>query len=115
MKYTGDGNRITAYVNHAVKVVSLSFFIVLMYFSQGASAEAATKEDCIARHQKKAKCQAATYIITDTCKCKFDSNCRYPNSKAIECILDSIGEVQDNSAAYLMRNSCIQKNLLTGQ
>ena len=115
MNDTAQGSRISAHMNHAVKMVSLFFIAVLFSCSHGASAEASPKEDCIARYQKKAKCQAATYIITETCKCKFDSNCRYPNSKAIECILENIGDVQDNAAAYLMRNSCIQKNLLTGQ
>jgi len=109
------GNRVSVFMNMALKVVSLFFFSVLMYFFPGASADAATNEDCIVRYQKKAKCQAATYIIAETCKCKFDSSCRYPNSKAIECILENIGDMQDNSAAYLMRNSCIQKNLLNGQ
>lgn len=102
-------------MKHALKLLLLFFSVVLIYFSPGASAAASTKDDCIARYQKKAKCQVATYIISETCKCKFDSNCRYPNSKAIECILDNIGEARDNSAAYLMRNTCIQKNLLTGQ
>jgi len=123
-----DGERREEYMNdkakricfsvcmkHALKLLLLFFSVVLIYFSPGASAAASTKDDCIARYQKKAKCQVATYIISETCKCKFDSNCRYPNSKAIECILENIGDVQDNSAAYLMRNSCIQKNLSTGQ
>jgi len=96
-------------------VLLLVVFAVCAFFSYEISAEASGKEDCISRYQKKAKCQAATFIIADTCKCKYDSNCRYPNSKAIECILDNIGEARDNSAAYLMRNTCIQKNLLTGQ
>jgi len=109
------GSRYSVPMKCAVKVLSLIFSVVLIYFSQGASAAASTKDDCIARYQKKAKCQVATYIISETCKCKFDSTCRYPNSKAIECILENIGDVQDNSAAYLMRNSCIQKNLATGQ
>lgn len=107
--------RVSVLKNHAVKMGCLFLFAVLIYGSLGASAEAASKEDCITRYQKKAQCQAATYIIVETCKCKFDSNCRYPNSKAVECILENIGDVHDNSAAYLMRNSCIQKNLLIGQ
>ncbi len=107
--------RVAVRMNHAVKMGCLFFFAVLIYCSYGSSAEATSKEDCITRYQKKAKCQAATYIIIETCRCKFDSNCRYPNSKAVECILENIGDVQDNSAAYLMRNSCIQKNLLTGE
>jgi uncharacterized membrane protein len=109
------GSQFSVPMKHAVRVLSLFFSVVLLYFSQGAPAAASTKDDCIARYLKKAKCQVATYIISETCKCKFDSNCRYPNSKAIECILENIGDVQDNSAAYLMRNSCIQKNLATGQ
>ncbi len=115
MKCTANERRIAVLLNHAGKVLLLFFLLILIYVSRGASAEAASKEDCIARYQQKAKCQAATYIIAETCRCKFDSNCRYPNSKAIACILDSIGDVQDNTAAYLMRNSCIQKNLMTGQ
>jgi len=115
MNNAAMGSCVSVLMHHAGKMGVLVFFAVLIYCAHGASAEAASKEDCITRHQKKAKCQAATYIINETCKCKFDSTCRYPNSKAIECILDNIGDVQDNSAAYLMRNSCIQKNLLTGQ
>lgn len=102
-------------MNDKLAVLSMIFFAVIVFFSHEASAEAAGREDCVAHYQKKAKCQAATFIIADTCKCKYDSNCRYPNSKAIECILDNIGEARDNSAAYLMRNTCIQKNLLIGQ
>ena len=102
-------------MKNKIKVLSMIFFAGIVFFSHEAVAEASGKEDCIAHYQKKAKCQAATFIIADTCKCKYDSNCRYPNSKAIECILDNIGEARDNSAAYLMRNTCIQRNLLTGQ
>jgi hypothetical protein len=102
-------------MRRAMPAVSLTFLAVTVFFFYGVSAGASGREDCIARHQKNAKCQAATYIINDTCKCKFDNNCRYPNRKAIDCILDNIGEVKDNSAAYLMRNSCIQKSLLSGQ
>jgi len=110
-----NGSHVSVLMGHAVKVLLLFLPVVLVFFSNGASAEPSSKEACIARYQKKAKCQTAMYIITDTCTCKFDSHCKYPNKKAIECILENIGEVQDNSAAYLMRNSCIQKNLLTGQ
>jgi hypothetical protein len=102
-------------MKYPVKMPALIVFAGLVLFSYEAGAEASGKDECISRYQKRAKCQAATYIIAETCKCKYDSSCRYPNSKAIECILDNIGEVQDNSAAYLMRNSCIQKNLLTGK
>jgi len=80
----------------------------LIFFSYEAGVSI-SKDGCISRYQKRAKCQAATYIIAETCTCKYDSNCRYPNSKAIECILDNIGEVQDNSAAYLMRNSASRR------
>jgi len=106
---------VSALVRHAMTVLSLIFLAVPVVFFVGVPAEAASREQCVARYQKKAKCQVATYIINDTCKCKYDTNCRYPNSKAIECILDNIGEVRDNSAAYLMRNSCIQRSLLSGQ
>jgi hypothetical protein len=96
-----------------MKVLALTALAVLAFFSYEAVAEAADKDSCIAEYQRKAKCQAAIYIITDACRCKYDSNCRYPNSTAIECILNNIGDVQDNSGAYLMRNTCIQRNLLT--
>lgn len=101
-------------MSQAAAVLLLVFCAATAILWSEVSAEASDRDDCVARHQKKAKCQAATYIIAETCKCKYDSSCRYPNSKAIECILDNIGDAQDNSAAYLMRNSCIQKNLLTG-
>lgn len=110
-----NDTRVSVFMNHAATVLLLAFSAVTVVLSCEASAEASGKDDCVARYQKKAKCQAATFIIADTCKCKYDSNCRYPNSKAIDCILDNIGDVKDNSAAYLMRNSCIQKNLSAGK
>ncbi|NJD56798.1 MAG: hypothetical protein FIA94_10395 [Nitrospirae bacterium] len=110
-----NGNRVSVLKGHAAGAMLLIFSVVSAFLLCEVSAEASGKDDCVAHYQKKAKCQAATYIIAETCKCKYDSNCRYPNSKAIECILDNIRDAQDNSAAYLMRNSCIQKNLLTGK
>jgi hypothetical protein len=98
-----------------IKVLSLIFLAVLVLLSYGIGAEASGKDDCVARYQKEAKCQVAKYIIADACSCKYNSTCRFPNSKAIECILDNIGDMKDNSTAYLMRNSCIQKNMFTGK
>lgn len=102
-------------MNDMVKVLSLIFLAVLVLLSYGTDTEASGTDDCIAQYQKEAKCQVAKYIIADACSCKFNSTCRYPSSKAIECILDNIGDMKDNSTAYLMRNSCIQKNMFTGK
>ena len=109
------GKRGVSTLMHYVMVVLLLVCVAVpVFIIRGASAEASAMEDCITRHQKKARCQVAKYIINDACKCKFDDNCKYPNRKAIDCILENIGEVSDNSAAYLMRNSCIEKSLLSG-
>ena len=115
MNDPADERGVFTRMRRVMPVVSLIFLAAPAVLLYGASAEAGSRENCVARHQKEARCQAAVYIIDETCRCKFDDNCKYPNRKAIDCILDNIGEVKDNSAAYLMRNSCIQKNLLSGQ
>ena len=98
-----------------IMVLPLIVLCILVFFSYEASAEVSGRDDCVVYYQKEAKCEVAKYIIADACTCKFNSNCRYPSSKAIDCILDNIGDMKDNSAAYMMRNSCIQKYLFTGK
>ena len=102
---------------YGLKVLLVTLFAILIFLPHDVSAfwpfEQPSQKDCITKYQKEAKCQAAVHIVNEVCKCKFDSNCRYPNQKAIECILSNIGEPQNNTAAFLMRNSCLQKHLIT--
>jgi hypothetical protein len=104
---------------YGLKALGVTLFAILIFLPHEGFAfwpfEKPGKEDCITKYQKEAKCQAATYIVNEVCKCKFDSNCKYPNQKAIECILSNIGGPQNNSAAFLMRNACLRKYLITTQ
>ena len=87
-------------------------------------------DDCILKYQKEAKCERASYMINLACTCKFDmgSNVEDPkdpfahrfirdcpaefrsyNSAVWDCILDNIGNAQNEQAANAIFRSCISK------
>jgi hypothetical protein len=74
-------------------------------------------DDCILKYQKEAKCERASILINLACKCKFDPfNCpsdpvNYSvySSAVWDCILDNIGNAQNNQAAVGIAQACISK------
>jgi hypothetical protein len=76
-----------------------------------------TADDCILKYQKTAKCQQASLIINFSCRCKFKpeydplslfKECNY-NPDVYDCILDNIGDAQNDQAAVAISTSCINK------
>jgi len=89
-------------------------------------------DDCILKYQKEAKCERASILINSSCKCKFNPEaregddisgsgldplfrgigtpriCQY-NSAVYDCILDNIGNAQNDKAAVAIFNSCVSK------
>jgi len=106
-------------MQHGLQVLLLTLLVILVFLPCKVSAfwpfDKATKDTCVAKYQEEARCQAAMSIVNDVCKCKFDNTCRYPSRGAIECILSNIGEAENNTAAYLMRNSCLLKHPFAAQ
>ena len=79
-------------------------------------------DDCVLKYQKEAKCARASILITFACKCKFDpNNCpsspsnyndRFVfeyNPAVWDCILDNMGNAQNDQAAVAIFNSCVGK------
>jgi hypothetical protein len=71
-------------------------------------------DDCILKYQKEAKCQRASILINISCKCKFDPvECPDEyygyNPGVWDCILDNIGNAQNEQAAFAISRSCISK------
>ena len=92
-------------------------------------------DDCILKYQKEAKCERASILINIACKCKFDpENCasnrvnrsmlmdagfsdteinayfsKNKSSPVWDCILDNIGNAQNDQAAVAISTSCISK------
>jgi hypothetical protein len=74
-------------------------------------------DDCILKYQKEAKCPRAAILINFACNCKFKpkddplslfKECNY-NPDVFDCILDNIGNAQNDQAATAISQSCISK------
>jgi len=73
--------------------------------------------DCILKYQKEAKCPRAAILIKFACNCKFKprddplllfKECNF-NPDVYDCILDNMGNAQNDQAAIAISQSCISK------
>jgi hypothetical protein len=105
------------------KMIRLSTIAILLFFLTPAQINAwwpfgpSNSDDCILKYQKEAKCERASYMINFACKCKFKpeydplslfKECNY-NPDVYDCILDNIGNAQNDQAAFAIFRSCISK------
>lgn len=82
------------------------------------------EHECILKYQKIAKCNRASAIINMACSCKFNGSqvfvgktlwgCYVNNNfayslKAVDCILENIGDAQNDIAASSVLRTCTQK------
>ena len=100
------------------KMIRLSTIAILLFFLIPSQINAwwpfgpSNFDDCILKYQKKAKCGRASVMINVSCGCKFQQTiygaCEY-SSAVYDCILDIIGDAQNDQAAIAIFQVCVSK------